>query len=273
MSKFIDLTGQRFGSLTVIERVGTKWKSCALWKCKCDCGNEIEVISADLNRRKYKTCGKCSFSKSSVEVGDIFGRWTVVSINETLAGDRKYCTCLCSCGTERTVQALNLLRGKSKSCGCLQKEMVRDRSITHGMHKTTIYKRWRSMLQRCNNPNHGSYKNYGGRGIKVCTEWYSFEVFYEWATQNGYSDGLTIERIDVNGNYEPINVKFISAFAQHSNRRDNVKLEYQGEINIMEEWGRILNIPASTIQNWHRDGISMEEGIIRRDNYKKGIRK
>jgi hypothetical protein len=273
MSKFVDLTGQRFGSLTVTERAGTKWKSCALWKCKCDCGNEIDVVSADLNRGKCKTCGKCKTSQCKIKPGDIFGRWTVLRINSISDKGNTSCFCSCSCGTFRDVLAMHLLRGDSKSCGCLQKEMVRDRSITHGMHNTSIYRRWQNMLRRCNNPRTKEYKNYGGRGIKVCEEWLKFEVFYEWAIQNGYSDDLTIERIDVNGNYEPNNVSFISAFAQHSNRRDNVKLEYQGEINTMEEWGRILNIPASTIHNWHKAGLSMEEGILRRDNYKKGIRK
>lgn len=159
MGTFIDLTGQRFGSLTVIERDFTK--STTAWKCQCDCGNECVVFSA------------------------------------------------------------NLTRGHTKSCGCLR--------LKHGQYYQKIYWVWSSMKKRCYNSNHPTFKNYGARGIKVCDEWKnSFQSFYEWAIKNGYESGLkqgecTLDRIDVNGNYEPSNCRWVSMKEQQNNKRNNVK--------------------------------------------------
>ena len=120
----------------------------------------------------------------------------------------------------------------------------------HGMRHTRIYNIWRSMRQRCTNPKCINYKNYGGRGIKVCPEWEQFQTFHKWAIDNGYSDELTIDRIDVNGNYEPSNCRWISYKEQSNNKTNNRRIEVGGEVHTMSEWAEIKGIKVSVI--WYR---------------------
>lgn len=154
--------------------------------------------------------------KHQIQIGEKFGRLTVISRNTK---EKKW-TCICECGNTVSVIASNLNKGNTKSCGCLQRDI---RSITgkkHGMEGTKIYHVWKSMKQRCFNSNHKSFKYYGGRGITVCDEWKNdFQAFYDWAMANGYKEGLTIDRIDANGNYEPSNCEWVTQKQNNSHRR------------------------------------------------------
>lgn len=132
----------------------------------------------------------------------------------------------------------------------------------HGMRHTRIYNIWRSMRQRCFNSNCISFKNYGGKGVTVCKEWdESFKSFFEWAESSGYADGLTIDRIDVNGDYEPSNCRWITQKEQQNNRTNNRKIEFQGETHTLGEWASITGIRLSTI--WARldSGWSVEKAL------------
>jgi hypothetical protein len=121
--------------------------------------------------------------------------------------------CECDCGNKTTVSGHALRRGTTKSCGCYKLEYV----TKHGMKYTRLYEKWNHMLERCRNPKNPSYKRYGGRGISVCDEWKeSFENFRDWALNNGYDDSLSIDRIDVNGNYCTENCKFFHIIVFHS---------------------------------------------------------
>lgn len=116
-------------------------------------------------------------------------------------------------------------------CGCESHDIrvKANGKRTHGMTKTPIYKKWLGMKTRCDNSNEKSYKNYGGRGISYCDEWANFENFYNWAINNGYLDGLSLERINVNGNYCPENCKWITMTDQQQNKRNTIKIEYEGK--------------------------------------------
>lgn len=175
----VDFTGMRFGRLTVVEKANhdKSW-----WKCKCDCGNEKELVA-----------------------------WVLV---------------------------------KSKSCGCLEEENRKALSSynkTHGMTNSRLYSVWCGMKDRCTNPNLEHYDRYGGRGIKVCDEWMrSFESFYEWAIGAGFDETKSgkeqsIDRIDVNGNYEPNNCRWVTQKEQGRNRSDTLYIDYNGNrISIRE---------------------------------------
>lgn len=148
-------------------------------------------------------------------VGKKYGRWTVI---EYLGGQKWLCKC--ECGNTSAVKTGHLNMGASKSCGCLGVERRRQAVVTHGYSQTNLYKVWNSMKQRCGNKNNSGYKDYGGRGISVCKEWADdAKVFCDWAIKNGYKQGLSIDRINNDGNYEPANCRWTTRKVQVNNQR------------------------------------------------------
>lgn len=166
-------------------------------------------------------------------IGQKFGRLTVLEVVHV--HENWEWRCICDCGNEVLIKPAGIFHGKTQSCGCLAREkaIALCKSRMH-KHPTTIHKKlwWKytSIKRRCNNPNFSRYADYGGRGIKICDEWNdSFDAFAEWAYANGYEDGLTIERIDVNGNYCPENCIFITMEEQAKNKRNTIWVDYNGE--------------------------------------------
>lgn len=185
--------------------------------------------------------------KSINLIGKRFGRLVVIEeAGRDKFGEVQW-LCRCDCGNSKTSSGSRLRKGKCTSCGCYQKEAIVRAKKKHGMFGTRIYNIWSSMLQRCTNPNNAKFKNYGGRGISVCDDWSnSFEAFYEWSMSNGYADNLTIDRIDVNGNYEPSNCRWIGMIDQENNRTNNVLITIGGVTKTRTEWCRINGIRPQT---------------------------
>lgn len=166
--------------------------------------------------------------------------------------------CCCDCGKTITVASFKLKSGDTKSCGCFSRSMA----TTHGLHDTRLYKIWCNMKSRCYNTSVIEYNDYGGRGITVCDEWlHDFQAFYDWAMSNGYRDDLTIDRIDVNGNYEPSNCRWVSMKVQSNNTRKNHVLTYNGEAHTVSEWAEILHINKHTLSNRILRGWTVERAL------------
>lgn len=157
--------------------------------------------------------------------------------------------CVCDCGKEKSVWSHSLLCGSTRSCGCLQKEVAISRNFKHGRSNTRLCRIFQCMKTRCYNKNFPEYKSYGGKGIRICDEWLNDQAkFYEWAEANGYDDSLTIDRIDVCGDYEPDNCRWVDRFVQANNKSTNIRLDFRGETHTMAEWARIMQIPYQTLK-------------------------
>lgn len=133
----------------------------------------------------------------------------------------------------------------------------------HGESKTKLHKKWRSMHDRCERPNNDHYQYYGGRGIKVCDEWKEYMPFAKWARENGYADGLTLDRIDNDGNYEPSNCRWITLEEQASNKSTNRILEYKGEKYTLIQLAKKIGMKRSTLGNRLLNGWSVEDAVER----------
>lgn len=179
--------------------------------------------------------------------GKRFGRLIVVSRAENGKGSRVRWLCRCDCGNKCVVYGYSLKSGNTRSCGCLRAETSKDKATTHGMSKTSLFHVWWAMMERCNNKNSNSYKNYGGRGISVCDEWLDSTTFFDWALSNGYEEGLTIERIDVNDGYKPSNCKWVTKKEQARNKTNSFIVEIGGESKCLAEWCEIYEINYFTV--------------------------
>lgn len=181
--------------------------------------------------------------------GRKFGRLTVQKRAGTAKDRHVTWLCRCDCGNMTTATGSRLRSGETQSCGCLNKEINRDKVKTHGMTKSRLYGEWRGMKERCTRASHPSYPNYGERGITVCQEWSdSFEAFRDWALSNGYRDDLTIDRIDNDGNYEPGNCRWITLKEQQRNRRNNRLITHDGRTQPMKQWAEEKGIPCNTLR-------------------------
>lgn len=158
--------------------------------------------------------------------GKKFGRLTAICPNGKSKQNATLWLCICECGSECTVEGRSLSAGRTRSCGCLDREahQLKPNRTTHGQWGTRPYRIWKKMESRCHNPNDQDYKTYGAKGISVCKEWRnSFQVFYDWAMSHGYADNLSIDRIDNDKGYSPDNCRWATAKEQRHNQKRCLK--------------------------------------------------
>jgi len=194
------------------------------------------------------------------KIGQKFGKLTVVSFSHLKK--QSHWNCLCDCGNEKTVSGGCLTSGRVQSCGCLHKEILVKGTGIRG--DTRLYNIYKGMKKRCYNPNNHAYGLYGCRGIDICDDWLKdFEEFKAWSLANGYSDDLSIDRIDNERGYRPDNCRWITHKKQSNNRRDNRILEHQGQQHTLTEWANIKGISREALRNRLNKGwpvsIALEE--------------
>lgn len=206
-----------------------------------------------------------------------YGRLTAVELSQKRSGRKTYWDCLCDCGNYKTVRTDSLKSGKVRSCGCLKKEQDLinlpngQGLVTHGLSKHRVYNVWKGMMSRCYNSSNTRFKHYGGRGIEVCADWQDVEKFYDWSLKNGYQETLTIERIDVNGNYEPLNCKWATWKEQANNKTNSKTIEFKGLVKTLTQWSESTGIPYNTLVSRINYGIEPpmlfeKEDFVRKDN-------
>lgn len=259
MEKYKDIAGQKFGRWTAIEPVRKETSRGIFWNCICECGTVRCVSGESLRRGKSRSCG-CL--KVPAKEGDRFGR--LVAIRRYKVNSIARWECICDCGNIVDVAERDIITGKTQSCGCLNRENLIRRNTTHGKSGERIYIIWVGMRNRCYKEREEGYKWYGARGISVCDEWLGedgFQNFYNWSMSHGYRDDLSIDRIDVNGNYEPSNCRWATRKEQGNNTRKNKYITYNGETHTMSEWSDILGINYSVIRTRLRIGWSVEDAL------------
>lgn len=256
MGKLVDITGQKFGKLKVEKFAYIKSRS-AYWLCECECGNKKIIKGTNLRTGETLSCGclqkeiakkSCKIlsqkniktkekrlsyreklkQETESRVGQKYGDLEIIAFEKRKQGILYY-RCKCVCGKEIIARFSELKSGHTSSCGCKRNENFT--RYSHGKSFTNIYRRWIGIKGRCFNPKNSRYKDYGGRGITVCDEWLDkkqgFVNFYKWAMANGFSEELTIDRINVDGNYEPNNCRWITKKEQNWNTTRNLKYKEQ----------------------------------------------
>lgn len=191
-------------------------------------------------------------------VGQKFGRLTVTNRAENDKKGNTRWLCSCSCGKQGIVCGYHLKSGAIKSCGCIKKEMLSNRENAHHKAGTRLYRIWAGIKERCFNSNHKNYNRYKGRGITMCNEWKdNFMSFYNWAVNNGYKQGLTIERINNDGNYEPSNCRWATRWEQANNTSHNHFIVYNGEKHTVSQWSKKTGIKYSVLRGRILDGLPL----------------
>jgi len=249
-------------------------------RCR-ECGEEMNVSANNFWQRANFECRKhkphaepvIKFDKSYIGMKKNF--LTVRGITRLPNGHRAF-LCECDCGNMKAIEPTQWEQGIVKSCGCKHDELQKESHTKHGLSGTRLYGIWSNMNARCFNPNSQHYKHYGGRGITVCTQWKGEQGllnFIDWANRNGYSDELSIDRIDVNGNYEPDNCRWADWYMQANNRRTPkigndrkkrvVKLfSINGDARSMKEWCVLFGTSQQAVYyRMDKLGMTLEQAL------------
>lgn len=268
MRMFDEFIGKKYGNLTITAFDHINPRKKPVFNCICDCGNKLQTSIIRLKKGLTKDCG-CSKRNTDL-TGKKFGRLLVVEKTDKRVKRHIVWKCQCDCGNTFYAEGRRLVAGESKSCGCIKKEKE------HFACKLPIHKCWDTMISRCYNKKRESYNAYGGRGITVCDEWLGsnpkgFSNFYDWAMANGYSDEklpngrrkYTLDRIDNNKGYSPDNCRFVTDEVQMENKRDRLKVWYNGEFMLATKVAELNGIDKRLFSGRIRNGFSVEKALTK----------
>lgn len=218
------------------------------WLCRCECGEKKWQKVYNIKNGKSKMCKKCSSQARKKEKKERIIKIRFDS-NKEWTEDNTF---------------IGTYKEYLEKCRKMREERKKAKKYIP-ISYDRLYKIHQKMKERCYNKNAKSYKNYGGRGITICKEWLDdYKNFKEWALKNGYNDNLTIDRINVNGNYEPNNCRWADAKTQQNNRRNNHYIEYNGQIKTLKQWSEIYNLCPDTIAKRIKRGVDKDELFSKR---------
>lgn len=273
--------GEKFGLLTIQKELPSERYSNGQIKrlvlCKCECGNEVIAPLKSVKSGRTKSCGCLLKEYQSsphpqrmikIESGERYGKLTIIEEVESRIKPNgkieRMFLCRCDCGEEIITPLALMRQGHKQSCGC-KRFPIKSQS-PKPIHRPELrkenprlYRIWSGMRDRCYSENSTNFYLYGARGISICDEWLYFENFCDWANSNGYNDTLTIDRIDVNGNYEPSNCRWVDLITQGNNRRNNTHITYCGETKTLSEWCREKNISIHVVIARIKSGWDIED--------------
>jgi hypothetical protein len=262
VNKRYDLTGQRFGKQVVTKELGN-----GLVEIQCDCGVIKTTPKQYLRNGQSRSCGCGRYAiregTQPIVVGDVFDRLTVVQFLGS-NGHKREVLCLCSCGLRKVVFDSDLRTGHVTSCGCFRRERTGNLQRKHGQggtKRTSLYRAWESMHRRCNDATR--YPSYGGRGIRVCDEWKSFEAFRDHMDKvvGPRPDHGSLDRIDNDGNYEPGNVRWADPKIQTRNRSSARFFTLDGVTRCLVEWAELADVSSSVILARIRHGWNLRDAL------------
>ena len=259
-----NLIGKKFNKLTVIDSTSeSTFSDGYVCECVCDCGNKTFATTNALKAGKKKSCG--CLGRIDLK-GQRFGRLTVLGYDDS-RNNRVYWKCICDCGRYCSIATKELRNGDTRSCGCLMSELNSERMLTHGESKTRLYHIWKQMRQRCNNPNDSSYFEYGEIGVKVCSEWEDYLVFRDWAVECGYTDVLSLDRINPFGDYCPENCKWSDKYEQARNKRQSYYNLAKHHVHLACNRSHVSNIDYVKEYIFDVLGIKYWDPIFRELNF------
>ena len=244
-----DLSGQKFGRLTVSRFSHINKNGAAVWHCRCNCGNTTKTRGYSLKSGDTTSCGCLRIEALS---GQKFGRLTVKDFSHRNKRGKTVWNAICQCGTNKKILADSLKSGKTRSCGCIRS--------THGYSGHPLYKVWNGMVARCENPKSINYHNYGGRGISVCKAWRgSVGAFIQ--DMGARPVGTSLDRIDNSGDYTLKNCRWATAEQQNRNSRNNHILTFNGVSFCVKTWAEKIGMPYQTLLHRLKAGWSVEKTL------------
>lgn len=253
-----DISGRTFGLLTAVRY--TRSNNGAFWLFRCECGRCKELRASIVSGGHQKSCGCLSegnrFKGEALAEGDVINGITAVRMAGKSGHDSKW-QFRCFCGVDFVAYSSNVMRGNTKSCGCLKKKVLAEKARKHGMSSTGTYSVWHNMLRRCRDKDNPAYKNYGGRGIDVCDRWLDFEKFL--LDMGEKPKDRSLERRDNNKGYSKDNCYWATWIQQSNNKRANVTLTIDGETRTITQWCEIKQIPSSRVFARRKNGWREDE--------------
>jgi hypothetical protein len=256
MSLGYDLTNQKFGKLTAIKKIWRKGSN-NIWECKCDCGNIKNVTTSDLKSKNTNSCGcyavEAAFNRRENFVGKTYGHILVLD-NAGIKNKKRYVLGKCVCGVIKEFHTHHLKKGVTISCGCIGFKNRIAATIKHKLSYNPLYFVWYSMMIRCYDPKFQDYKNYGGRNIEVCAEWFDVAKFIDDMTL-GYKKGLQLDRIDNDGWYCKSNCQWSTRIENNRNKRTNKILTINNISLTAIEWAEKTGVVYTTILGRYSRGL------------------